>query len=623
MTTASPRGDGPQSRSARGRDPAELAWTAAACLTSLLVGVIALRLWKEDLRVPFAYYGDANFTLMTVKGVLDHGWFLTNPDLGWPAGQQLHDFPLGGDNMSFAVMWLLGRFTHEAAVVVNLFFLSTFALVGASAYLVLRRLSLTRVSSLVLATVFAILPYHVHKSVFHLMLGFYVAIPLVVLLAVRTCEDRVLFSRSDTRRTLLVVLACIIIGSTGTGYYAAFAIALLVCLSPAAAVAHRSWRPLRTAAALSVLIVAVLLVNLAPSLVYRADHGRNTAMPLRGPQETETFAFNFARLVIPPPDHRFPKARHLSQEIQNTTALPAAGEGAAYLGAIGSAGFALLLGIMLVRLVGGRAPPLVQQLGPAAAIAVTAFVIGATGGIATVFAYVVTPTLHGAGRISLIIAFTSLFAVGAVADRAVARLALGRTRGPTIAAACCALLAFAVYDQALLPYTAGDPVRNAAWASDETFVRQLEAALPREAAVFQLPIVKFIEYGRSPGRLRAYETVRPYLHSRTLKWSYGPMRGRDADWQSALASTKPADLLPKLAAVGFDGILVDRLGVADPESLSRTLEELTRAKPLASPDGRLEFFDMRDYQSRFRRQRTPAAIAELRNRVLRASERER
>jgi phosphoglycerol transferase len=594
----------------------EAIWVGVAGAVSLLAGLLAVQVWKESLSIPFTYFGDGNFYTMVVKGILDHGWALTNPDLGWPRGQELYDFPTGGDNGAVALIRLLGLFTSQPGLAVNLFFLAGFPLVGISAYLVLRRLGASPISSVVASAIFAVLPYHVYRNEFHLTLGLYVAIPLAVLLLARVAEDKQLLTRANPRRSTLIVLACVVIGSTGIGYYGIFAVALLALVGPAAALAHRSWRPLATAASVGAVICAVLAINLSPSIVYRLQHGKNEGIAQRGPQETETFAFNLTRLVVGPPDHRFPPIRHLSQGFQNSTALPAAGENAGYLGLVAAAGFALLMAVMLVRLLGGRGA-FVDRLAPFGAIAALAFLIGTTDGLATIFAYVVTPMFHGAGRISLVIAFTSLLAVALVLDLGFATLLRRGLAGTlAVAVAGAALVGAALYDQALLPYTAGDPARTAAWNGDAAFVQRIEAALPAGAAVFQLPIVEFTEYGKAPGKLNAYEMVRPYLHSQRLRWSYGAMRSRPADWQASLIRADPATVLPAVAAVGFQGLYVDRNGYGKPDTLRRTLVALARVRPLVSSNGRLEFYDLRGYARRLRAQRSPAELAQLRARVL-------
>jgi hypothetical protein len=37
--------------------------------------------------------GDLLAVYAEVRGLISHGWYLTNPDLGWPYGQDLRGYP--------------------------------------------------------------------------------------------------------------------------------------------------------------------------------------------------------------------------------------------------------------------------------------------------------------------------------------------------------------------------------------------------------------------------------------------------------------------------------------------------------------------------------------------------
>src|SRR3981081_4534924 len=89
-----------------------------------------------------------------------------------------------------------------------------------------------------------------------------------------------------------------------------------------------------------------------------------------------------------------------------------------------------------------------------------------------------------------------------------------------------------------------------------------------------------------------YDQVRGYLHSHGLRWSYGGMQGRSADWTEDLAD-KPASLVvPAVAASGFDGIWVDRYGYpAGGASISAALRTVTGVAPVRRPHGGREVFD--------------------------------
>jgi hypothetical protein len=96
----------------------EFAWTLGTlALTSLLV-IPLMRLWRASLQVPFQYTGDALFYLMAIKGVLEHGWWLENPDVGAPSGQELYDFPsFVGRSLHLLLIKLLGLLFSDSALV--------------------------------------------------------------------------------------------------------------------------------------------------------------------------------------------------------------------------------------------------------------------------------------------------------------------------------------------------------------------------------------------------------------------------------------------------------------------------------------------------------------------------
>ena len=72
--------------------------SVAVGIVALLAAVLVLRLWSAPLSVPYDYDGDAAFYLMEVQGLHEHGTYLTNPDLGYPYGQDTRDLPQGIDN---------------------------------------------------------------------------------------------------------------------------------------------------------------------------------------------------------------------------------------------------------------------------------------------------------------------------------------------------------------------------------------------------------------------------------------------------------------------------------------------------------------------------------------------
>src|SRR5262249_20726255 len=61
-----------------------------------------------------------------------------------------------------------------------------------------------------------------------------------------------------------------------------------------------------------------------------------------------------------------------------------------------------------------------------------------------------------------------------------------------------------------------------------------------------------------------YEQLKGYLHSQTLRWSFGSMRGRHGDLAHRALAWRPlGEMVQSLALAGYSGISIDRAGYAD------------------------------------------------------------
>jgi phosphoglycerol transferase len=104
---------------------------------------------------------------------------------------------------------------------------------------------------------------------------------------------------------------------------------------------------------------------------------------------------------------------------------------------------------------------------------------------------------------------------------------------------------------------------RAAFEQDRDFVRRIEARLPPNSAIYQLPYMPFPGAGPLHG-LGSYDHLTGFLNSRRLRWSFGAMKGREVDRFYRELSSKPmADQISAIKKLGFAGIYVDRRGYAD------------------------------------------------------------
>jgi len=631
--------------------------TSRLVLEGLLAGIVSLgcaavvlQLWRADLSVPLRYapVDDTKFYLMLVKGIAEHGSYLSNPHLGVPFGQQLSDYPQGADNLNLAIVRFLALFTTNAALIVNLFFLLTFALVGFIAHLVLRSLGLSAMAGGVAAVLYSLLAYHFFRGESHLLLSAYYAVPLAAYLFLRLLGEESLFARREgahrrwlawgSTRSLATVAICVLIGSENL-YYATFAVVMIAGVNGAgkttsiAKLAKHCMNQKKKVmvAAVVVVIVSSVGANLAPTLVYRSEHGTNTTLERSAAfteRSDEAFSLRPANLILPVPGSRIAPLRRIAGEYDHAIAPGYCESCYASLGTVGTVGFLWLALYALAALAGAGAAwrgtrRLLRHAGVGVLLALALGSVGAAAGLIEVF---ITPDIRAWNRISVLIAFLSLLAVGVLLDRLRAVLHARRGGAQLAGLLFACVLAFGVYDQTSASFVPGYRADARQWRSDARFVSEIEARLPHDASVLQLPYVPFPEgYPETPvGDQLAtystkYEALRGYLHSSTLRWSYGATKGRAGDWSAQLAGQPLPYVLAAASAAGFDGLWVDPAGFEPGKAarLRAALQSALGQAPLLSPRGDLWFFDLRGNLRRLRQAHPAALLSLLRARTLR------
>ena len=486
-------------------------------MAPVAIAVVVLELWAiPDLRVSLSLRGDAPPLLAMIKDLNASGWYFTNPNLGAPFGQELYDFPVyAGDTLHFLVIKAMSLFADQPGLILNAFVLLSYAWCGLVAYVAMRALDVSPAAAVVPAALFAVLPFHfLRDAAGHSLLASYVAVPIGVYLCLAVLTGRPLVG--PRRRTLVTVALCVVIGTTGL-YFAALTLMLL-----GLATVFAAWRrpAVRTTLAgggtALVTIVVVLALGLAPTALYRHEHGANEKVANRGVADTEYYGLTLAQLVLPPDYHR---VGALAGPHDRYTAAPVvAGEGTSWPGTLALAGLALLLLAALSRLAGDRPRGLLadERLSASALLAGAAFVLGTAGGGSAVVAVLFTTQLRGWNRISVVLAFLGLLAVAVAIDRL-----RGRVRGAALAGGLAVLLVIGALDQTSPEFRPPYERVQAKWAADGRFVEAVEERLGGKGDVLQIPYLRFPESaapaadarlrpaGRLPARgLRAALVVR-------------------------------------------------------------------------------------------------------------------
>jgi hypothetical protein len=596
----------------------DLLWGVATALLAVLLACLVIRVWRGELGIPFVDRGETQYNVMLAKSIRDHGSYNVNPSLGAPFGLKLYDYGVGTDQLNLLVIGGLA-FLFGPVAAVNLFYLLTFALAAAAAFLVFRLLGIARGPGAVCSILFALAPYHFARNEGHLFLSAYYAVPLGAYLVLATLGGLPLFARRPGRtgplayaswRTLTTLAFCVVLASAGV-YYAAFTLLLLGGAILIALLTQAGRRTVASGLLTGALVAFIVFANLIPSILYRIHHGPNL-LTRRPTADSELLALKFASLVLPDPDSHLGPLSRLSRQYIHGTPLPS--ETGQALGLVAAIGFLGLLAIAFLSIAGrsraGR--PLVRH---AAAAALLAFLIGTVGGISAIVVQVLTAQIRAWNRISIVIAFFAFLAVAVALERG--GVTIKRRRLPSVVypAALAAVLALGLFGQ--IARSDVPPYELAGgWRNDQTFFQQIEQRLPSGASVFVLPYQAFPEAGQLVD-LDDNDLLRGYLHTKHLRWSFGAMKGRPADWSGDLQGLPTSTTLDAAVATGFSGLWIDRFGYADrAASLENDLHGLVGLPTIVDAAGRDSFYDLRSFAHRLEKAHSPAQIAALRRAVL-------
>ncbi|MBP6822832.1 MAG: hypothetical protein KA368_14880, partial [Acidobacteria bacterium] len=325
-----------------------------AVVLTLLCVIWTLKLWRADLRVPLTYYGEAKYNALLVKGILDHGWHVDNPSMAAPDELNLRDVPMMDNNLLFALIKLIGLFSKDYGVVLNLFYLLTFPLVTLSAMFALRQFGISRLSAIFASVLYSVLPYHFVRGQHHLFLSAYFLVPLAVMVALWIATGKLTLNdtasggfRMNWREPKLIasIATCLLISAGGT-YYAFFTCFFMVVAGCVAAISRRNWRCLVLPAAMIAIIFGGLMANLLPSILYLRQHG-DTPIVRRASIDAELYSFRLSQLLLPVSGHRIALMAKLKAAFNQRQFINENDD--ATLGLIGVAGFVFLFGWLLIR----------------------------------------------------------------------------------------------------------------------------------------------------------------------------------------------------------------------------------------------------------------------------------
>lgn len=288
---------------------------------------------------------------------------------------------------------------------------------------------------------------------------------------------------------------------------------------------------------------------------------------------TERYALKPVEMVIPPKIHRWEPLAFLGSRYARWSDWRGE-EFQPYLGLAGILGLAWIGAVTARRIFAHRTLP-----GQALSLAWLA-AYSSIGGVTNLLAFFAgLQVFRATNRVGIYLSGIVLFFLVVRLSRATA----GWPRGWRVGVALLAA-ALGIMDQVPRGTTAAQAQEIAAGVvSDQALGREMEAVLPAGAMLFQLPVQGFPEV-TPPGRLTDYELFRPYLTTRTLRFSYGAAKLRARSrWQRDLEHASTAVLVRRLEEYGFAALYLNRKGFEDgADRILRELDALGYSRRLRS-----------------------------------------
>ncbi len=500
------------------------------------------------------------------KLIDEFGLSLTGTRTGGFLGADMFDYPYS-DMLSFILVKIISLFSSNPYLTVNLFYFLCFYLIAFTSFAIFRLLNFRHGISILFSLLYAFSPY-IQRRYNHMWLVPYFMIPIVCYISITVVRDALNTDESSIsyERFYKMIFASFFCAFNGINYAffncAIYMVAFVILLINKRNVSvRRRIYPLGYIFAIGFGVV----INVIPNLIYYSINGTNSFGDLssgRNAVQSEVYALRFIQLILPHSEHRTRLLRNIATNYN--TNWPLVNENySASLGTIAAIGFIISLLLLFKK---NRKNKELSYLN------IATFCIATMGGISSFVAIFITESIRGYNRLSTDIMFFSLVEIAILIQYASDRI---EKRLYYILLA--SLLIFGVYDQTFTY----DNMDYSAYESDRDAIREIEAGMPDDSMIFQLPYNDWPSGG-------IYKNFIGYIESDNLRWSYGAMQGREeATWQKGVSSTDAKTMISELKDAGYNGLYFNKymymiLNSGQQDTSSQYVKSLE--KELGSPD---------------------------------------
>jgi phosphoglycerol transferase len=207
---------------------------------------------------------------------------------------------------------------------------------------------------------------------------------------------------------------------------------------------------------------------------------------------------------------------------------------------------------------------------------------------------VITSSIRAWNRISIFIGFGVLLVLFILIQEEIQKRFTSRRLVFVSYIIASMFLLVGLYDQTISSCRACNEETRNSFIMDKDFINSIEKSLPVGSSIYQLPYMPFPEVPPLY-RLPDYGLSIGFLHSSSLHWSYGGMKGRRGDLFYRSLSKEPlAKQIAVIKNLGMAGIYIDKRGFEDNgHALIKQLTDLLGIPPTFSrSDGDVVFFSL-------------------------------
>jgi phosphoglycerol transferase len=542
-------------------------------------------------------------------------WYFKSPHLGFPFGQDLHDFPAAADTTNLLISRIFISVTGDINLAFNLQYFFSYFSAFLGAYVGSRIIRLSPINAMCIGLIYAFLPFHFLHGGYHLYLSSYWMIPiwLSVIVKEMTAPGWILCLDGQTKFSLtqcavkkrtLLLLALTIISASAGFYYSVFFIFATGFFGLLAIIRERSAK--NAGLLLMGLIGSVVAgLQILPILFFQRSMGANVEAVQRGLGELRYYSLDIVKMFLPIRNHRLSFVRDWVNSLDDSLR---AGEYAEPLGLLLALSLLVLLVIYIFKTMSKNRIALLAPLAQVELFFIGMATVGGGGYFLGILGFT---QIRVWSRITIVLAFPALVFLFQLVEPNINRLKNVRMRYLLF----IFLTAFQILDATPSSLASNYSQISQKWNRDERIANVIQNSISPQARIFQLPIVKFPE---SPPTFQQadYEHLRMYLHLPSAYFSYGGIKGRQSQWQNRLSSD-PKTLFTQLALVGFDALWIDSRGFeANPSSFALFAEKEIGPSLISTENSPFALYDIRNFSASLKKLMSLEDQEEIRRQLL-------